>query len=115
VSLPDVLFSGGSQSVVEGSVVWLYCQVDSLGEGVAVTWTRNGVPLVQDVPHIRMRTSQSDAATTFLLVVDTFRGSDSGTYQCTVQEGVMTGTGTALTLTGTVLRWSSPTSEVIAP
>lgn len=99
--LPTVLFSGGSRSIVEGSVVWLYCQVNSIALTLTVTWTKDGVPLVQDVPHIRMRSSSSAAASsTFLLVVDTFRGSDSGVYQCTAEDRGDTAIGTALTLTG---------------
>ena len=99
-SLPAALFNGGSQTVVEGSVVWLYCQVDSKTPNVTATWTKDNVTLVQDVPHIRMRSSQTDTDTTFLLVVDTFQSSDSGVYQCTVQDGAMTGMGTALMLSG---------------
>ena len=56
-SLPDALFNGGSQTVVEGSVFWLYCQVNSRTPTVTATWTKDSVPLVQDVPHIRMRSS----------------------------------------------------------
>ena len=81
-------------------MVWLYCQVNSRTPTVRATWTKDSVPLVQDVPHIHMRSSHTDADTTFLLVVDTFQSSDSGVYQCTVQDGAMTGMGTALTLTG---------------
>ena len=100
-SLPAALFNGGSQTVVEGSVVWLYCQVNSKTPTVRATWAKDSVPLVQDVPHIRMRSSQTDTDTTFLLVVDTFQSSDSGVYQCTVQDGAMTAMGTAmLMLTG---------------
>ena len=103
-SLPAALFNGGSQTVVEGSVVWLYCQVNITTPTVTVTWTKDSVPLVQDVPHIRMRSFPTHFYTTFLLVVDTFQNSDSGVYQCTVQDGAMTGMGTALTLMGTVAR-----------
>ena len=95
-SLPEVLFNGGSQDIVEGSVVWLYCEVDT----VTVTWNKDSEPLVQDVPHIHMETSSSDSSTTFLLMVDDFQTSDSGVYQCTAQEGAVTAMGTALTLTG---------------
>ena len=99
-SLPAALFNGGSQTVVEGSVVWLYCQVNSRTPTVRATWTKDSVQLVQDVPHIHMRSSQTDADTTFLLVVDTFQSSDSGVYQCIVQNAAMIGLGTALMLTG---------------
>ena len=99
-SLPAVLFSGGSQRIVEGSVIWLYCEVNSRASTFTVTWNKDNVPLVQDVPHIRIRNSTSDTSTTFLLVVDNFQASDNGTYQCTAQNGTTTANGTALTLTG---------------
>ena len=101
-SLPTVLFAGGSRIIVEGSVVWLYCQVNSKGVTVTGTWTKDNVSLVQDVPHIRTRTSRGNDDTTFLLVMDTFQGSDSGVYQCTAEEGGEMAMGTALTLTGRV-------------
>ena len=99
-SLPEVLFNGGSQDIVEGSVVWLYCEVDTVNSTVTATWNKDSEPLVQDLPHIHMETSSSDSSTTFLLMVDDFHTSDSGVYQCTAQEGAVTAMGTALTLTG---------------
>ena len=102
-SLPVPLFSGGSQRIVEGSVVWLYCEVNSTESTLTVAWNKDGVPLIQDVPHIRMRNSTSDTSITFLLVVDNFQASDNGTYQCTAQDGGATANGIALTLTGEIL------------
>ena len=97
-SLPAVLFSGGSQRIVEGSVVWVYCEVNS--KALTVTWNKDSVPLVHDPPHIRIRNSTSDTSITFLLVVDNFQASDNGKYQCTAQNGTTTTNGTVLTLTG---------------
>ena len=99
-SLPEDIFSGGSETVVEGSVVWLYCQVNSTASTLRVTWSKDGASLVQDVPHIRMRNSSDDTSTTLLLVLDNLQASDSGVYQCTAQDGGETAMGTALTLTG---------------
>ena len=103
-SLPAMLFNGGNQSIVEGSVIWLYCEVDSVSPSLRVTWNKDNVPLTQDVPHIRMRSSSTTSSTTFLLVVDNFQSSDDGTYQCTAEDGVTTGNGSTLILTGTVHR-----------
>ena len=86
--------------MVEGSVVWLYCEVNSTESTLTVTWNKDNILLVQDVPHIRIRNSTSDTSTTFLLVVDNFQASDNGTYQCTAQDKGATANGTALTLTG---------------
>ena len=101
-SLPAALFTGGSRTVVEGSVVWLYCEVNSTSSNLTVTWNRDSASLVQDVPHIRMRSSTSGTCTSFLLVVEDFQVSDSGSYQCAVQEGTNTVMGDMLTLTGKV-------------
>jgi hypothetical protein len=101
--LPVVLFSGGTRSIVEGSVVWLYCEVNSVTPTLTVMWTKDNVQLVQDVPHIRMRVSSGVDASMFILVVDTFMASDSGVYQCTARDEGDTATGTALTLTGNAL------------
>ena len=32
----SLLFNGGNQDIVEGSVVWLYCEVDSVNSTVTV-------------------------------------------------------------------------------
>ena len=104
ISLPAVLFNGGNQSIVEGSVIWLYCEVDSVTSSLTVTWNKDNVPLEQDVPHILMRSSRNTSSSTFLLVVDNFQSSDDGTYQCTAEDGVMTGNGSTLILTGAVHR-----------
>ncbi len=99
-SLPAVLFGGGNQTLVEGSVVWLYCRVNSTSPTLTVTWNKDSVPVVLDVPHIRIKNSISATSSTFVLVVDNFHPSDSGVYQCTAQEGGNTAAGTLLMLTG---------------
>ena len=99
-SLPAVLFNGVNQSIVEGSVIWLYCEVNSVSPSLTVTWNKDNIPLEQDVPHIRMRSSNTTSSSTFLLVVDNFQSSDDGTYQCIAEDGAMRGNGASLTLTG---------------
>lgn len=92
-------------------MIWLYCQVNSAAPNLTVTWTRDGTPLVEDIPHIRMKNSiisddvislSGDNSTAFLLIVDSFQGSDSGVYQCTAEVGEDIVNGTALMLTGTL-------------
>ena len=83
-------------------MVWLYCEVNSTSPTLTVTWNKDSVALVQDVPHIRMRSSTSASVTTFLLVVDNFQVSDGGSYQCSVQDGTSTVMGEILTLTGDI-------------
>ena len=99
-SLPDTTFSGSSTSVVEGSVLWLYCEVSSESSSYSVFWNKDGKLLVQDVPHIRLRTSNTSASTTLLLVLDNVVSPDAGVYQCTAQDGLNTDNGSSLNVTG---------------
>ena len=101
-SLPDILFSGSNptRGIVERSVIWLYCEVNSTSSTPSVTWNKDGRQLVQDVPHIILKTSTTSSSTTLLLVLDDVVSSDAGLYQCTTQGGQDTATGTTLTITG---------------
>ena len=85
---------------MEGSVIWFYCEVNSTSSALSVTWNKDGGQLVQDVPHIILRTSNTSSLTTLLLVLDNTGSSDAGLYQCTAQDGQDTATGTTLTITG---------------
>ncbi len=98
-SLPSSFFSGSSTSVVEGSVIWLYCEVNSISSTLSVTWNKDGGQLVQDVPHIRLRTTNT-SSTTLLLVIDNVVSSDAGTYQCTARDGQYYVSGDNFTMTG---------------
>ena len=102
LSLPRVLFSGDIQTLLEGSVVWLYCLVIPVIPSRIVTWNRDGELLDQDVPHIRLRSIGSDADmySTYLLIIEDLVISDSGVYQCNFQDGGNTESGAALNLTG---------------
>ena len=99
-SLPSVLFqsNGGLHNVVEGSVIQLYCSVESTA--ASFSWTKNGSAVVIDVPHLRERTSNDSTTTTSVLTVDNFQSSDTGTYQCSARDGTRTGNGENVTLTG---------------
>ena len=100
-SLP-ALFSGSGQTVVEGSVIWLYCEASSISPTLTVTWKKDNTEIVEDVPRICTRRSTSGSSTTFLLGVDNLQVSDGGTYQCSVQDGADTVTGDIISLTGNV-------------
>ena len=101
-SLPSLLFSGSNstKSIVEGTVIWFYCKVNSSSSTLSVTWNKDGREIVQDIPHNILRTSTSTSFTTLILVLDNVLPSDAGLYQCTAQDGVITASGTALTITG---------------
>ena len=98
--LPDTLFSGSTTSVVEGSVLWLYCEVNFTSTSLSVSWSKDGGSLVQDVPHIRLRTSTSTSSTTLLLVVDNVVSSDAGVYQCSAKNGLVISAGSSISLSG---------------
>ena len=101
--LPDILFknNGGVHSVVERSVIQLYCTaVSSATTLPTITWKKDGVTLVNDPPHIRIRSSSSGMSTTSLLVVDSFQASDNGSYVCQASDGMMSVNSSTLSLTG---------------
>ncbi len=100
-SLPDLLFSE-HKSIVEGSVLWLYCEVSSISDTLSVIWNKDGGQLVQDVPHIRLRTSNT-SSTILLLAIDNVVSSDAGVYQCTARNGQDLIRGESLTMTGVIL------------
>ena len=85
--------------MVEGSVIQLYCSVESTA--ASFSWTKDGNPVIIDVPHLRERTFSDSTTTTSVLTVDNFQSSDTGTYQCLVSDGVRTGNGQSVTLSGT--------------
>ncbi len=67
--------------------MWLYCDASQISDLITVTWNKDGRSLVQNVPHIRLRTLTSSTSTTLLLVIDNAVSSDAGVYQCTAREG----------------------------
>ena len=103
-SLPAILFqsNGGVHGVVRGSVIQLYCSVQSTT--ATFSWTKDGGPVVIDVPHLRERTCNDSTTTTSVLTLDNFQSSDNGTYQCMAAEsdGGNTGRGDSVTLIGEV-------------
>ena len=99
-SLPEVLFSGGTESVGEGSVLWLYCEVNSTSPTLRVTWKKNNFAVVQDHPHLHIRSSTTEDSSTFILVLDYLLLTDSGTYYCTAEDGGSSVNGSGLTLSG---------------
>ena len=96
ITLPEaILFSTGN--VVSGSVIQLYCTADSVN--ATFQWTLNGDTLLNDPPHIRIRSSSDSSTSTSSLIVDNFQEPDNGTYLCTADTMASTN-GTAVTLTG---------------
>ena len=98
--LPNVLFqsNGGVHNIGEQSVIQLYCTANSTT--ATITWTRNRVLLVNNPPHIRIRSSSSGMSTTSSLVVDRFLASDNGSYVCQASDGTMAVNSSALSLAG---------------
>ena len=99
-SLPTVLFesNGGVHNVVEGSVIQLYCSV--VPSTATITWTKDGSPVVLDVPHLRERTFNESPSILSVLTVDNFVSSDSGTYHCLAVAEGHSSNGTEVTLNG---------------
>lgn len=98
-SLPDVFFSEGTRNhtILVDSVIWLYCLANPKSPTLTVTWTKDNEPLIQDVPHIRLRSSDNS---TYILIVEDFQVFDSGAYQCIAQDGNITTPGSQASLIG---------------
>ena len=101
--LPAVLFqtNGGVHNVVAGSIIQLYCSVRSTT--ASFSWTKDGRPVVVDVPHLRERTGNDSATATSVLIVNNFQSSDSGSYQCMAVDGNSTGQGESIELRGLII------------
>ena len=99
-SLPAALFesNGGVHKIVQGSVIQLYCSVES--SIATISWTKDRDPVVIDVPHLHQRICNDDNSTTSVLTIDNFQSGDNGTYQCLARDGRNSGNGTVVTLTG---------------
>jgi len=104
-TLPDILFlnNSGIHNIAPESVIWLYCTADSATATPSITWTKDGVTLVNDPPHIRIRSSNDTLlSTTSSLVVDNFgiAADDGGSYVCQASDGTATVSSSTLSLTG---------------
>ena len=97
---PDALWTTneGTHSIVQGSVIQLFCLATD-SDSPQVIWTKDGLKLKNDPPHIRIRTSLSK--TKSVLTVDNFGVTDSGSYVCmaTTAAGI-TSNSSQLILTG---------------
>lgn len=99
-SLPSMLFNLRNWAVGESSSLWLYCVVNSIDPNLIVTWSRNNVPLVQDVPLILIRKYVTTNSTILALVLVSINQLYNGVYQCTAQRQIFFDNGLSLTLTG---------------
>ena len=99
-SLPAVIFepNGGTHNVIEGSVIQLYCSVQSTT--ATFSWTKDGDSVVIDISHVRERTCNDSTSTTSVLTIEGFQSSDNGMYQCMAVDGAMSGSGNTVTLVG---------------
>ena len=93
--------SGGVHSVVEGSVIQLYCSVES--DNLTISWTKDNVSVIIDVPHLRVMTSSNGTHNSSVLTLDNFRSGDNGMYQCHAMSGGVSESGSSVSLTGKIV------------
>ena len=91
VTLPNILFQNrnADHKIVSGSVIQLYCSATSMTGTPSITWVNNGVNLVNNPPHIRIRSSSNNTEmhTTSSLTIDYFTSEDDGNYVCHTTDG----------------------------
>lgn len=110
-SFPDVL-SYGNASIVQNSIVFLYCAIHSFSPTLKLSWIKDNLPLVPNIPHVRIRKSTSRNYKTLLLVVDSFQKNDDGRYWCIAEDWGYMVNGNSFNLTGILvvqLRGTCPT------
>ena len=100
-ALPDVLFvdNSGVHNVELGTVIRARCTASSSSAPV-VTWFKDGSSLLNDPPHIRIRTSTDSTEVTSVLTIDNFTTTDNGDYYCQASDTITSMTSTTLSLTG---------------
>ena len=100
-ALPDVLFvnNSGVHNVELGTVIRARCTASSSSAPV-VTWFKDGSSLLNDPPHIRIRTSTDSTEVTSVLTIDNFITDDNGNYYCQASDSTTSMTSTTLSLTG---------------
>ena len=79
-------------------MIQLYCSVEP--DNATVSWTKDNVPVIIDVPHLRVRMSSNGTHNTSVLTLDNFRSGDNGMYQCHAMSGGVTESGSTVSLTG---------------
>ena len=85
-------------------MIQLYCSVPS--PTATLTWTKDGSPVVFDIPHLRERTVNDSDTINSTLTMDNFVSSDNGMYQCLAEENVFNSSGGTLILNGIVLNFT---------
>ena len=91
--------NNGVHNVELGTVIRARCTANSSCTPV-VTWFKDGDSLLNDPPHIRIRTSTDDTEVTSVLTIDNFNTGDNGDYYCQAYDSTTTLNSTALSLTG---------------
>jgi len=89
VTLPNILFQNrnANHKIVSGSVIQLYCSATSMTGTPNITWVNNRVNLINNPPHIRIRSSSNNTETISSLTIDYFTSEDDGNYVCHATDG----------------------------
>ena len=97
-----------------GTVIRVRCTASS-SSALTVTWFKNGSSLINDPPHVRIRTNINDTAVVSTLTVDNFDSVDNGIYFCQANDGSNSENSTTLNLTSKLFtQYSTATCSVHA-
>ena len=85
-----------------GTVIRARCTAssDSPPPPPVVMWFKDGVALLNEPPHIRIRSNTNGSEVTSVLTIDNFQSSDDGEYYCEATNTSNTLSSTILSLTG---------------
>ena len=102
-ALPRVLFvnNSGVHNVELGTVIRARCTASS-SSAPTVVWFKDGDSLLNDPPHIRIRTSTDDTEVTSVLTIDNFNTGDNGDYYCQAYDSTTTMNSNILSLTSKI-------------
>ena len=89
-----------AHNIAETAVIQLYCE-GSAPSAPDIAWTRDGMELMNDPPHLHIRTSlKTPTTSSSVLTIDNFGIADDGVYVCVGSSETGLRRSGTLTLTG---------------
>ena len=78
----------------------IFCEVNTISLDVTVDVTKDQIPMLADLPHIRIDRYVSDNRTILRLVIENMAQNLIGTYQCAARDEMSSAVGEEVTILG---------------